>query len=204
MNQNEAFHRIVTYLELDRQEFDDYIAEDDIGGYSPVKEERTFKGPWTIESQIVYALVRCLKPLHTLEIGNLWGNSTHHIAAAIAANGEGQFTSIDKVAPVKQTKPYPIDIDFQIMNVKDWDFAVHADVDFIFEDSAHNATICEHVWKHFSQHAPSGAVIVSHDSEHFIMGPGVREGIERVIAHGRYLSLLIDPGLCGLAMWRKP
>jgi predicted O-methyltransferase YrrM len=49
--------------------------------------------PWCLES--LYLLVRALRPRVVVETGVLYGASSAHLLAALAANGEGELYSVD-------------------------------------------------------------------------------------------------------------
>jgi hypothetical protein len=213
MELTKAVYSVADFFGFDWYEFFKYIGEDTLGGYHPDASKRTFDyGPWEVEMQFLYAIIRMIKPCHVLEIGNIWGNSTSHICAALRANGQGDLFSIDIADPYGENEggfPFvrPEEFDdvaqFEIMDVFDFDFAGNNHFDLVFDDSAKTEQEVAHTWGNFAAHMPSGAVIVAHDSEHERLGPLVRAGIGHVLERHEYLSIQIEPALCGLAMWRK-
>lgn len=192
-------------FDLDADTLIRYTDEDNIGGHhsDPNKQGwKCAKGIWGVEGQIIYALIRALKPTMTLEIGNCWGTSTKHICTAVSQNGIGQIQTID----IRKTDVVPLEHRHIVTSIQadlfEFDYDLTPPIDFLFEDSFHTADMVAHVWAEFKEHAASGAMIVSHDAGHFRAGAQVREGIERVMSD--YAVYLIEPSNCGLAMWRKP
>lgn len=208
MHLDDVIDGLANYLECNPKQFRRFVEEDAIGGYHPDKSKRTFDfGPWEVEMQVLYAIIRAVQPLHILEVGNIWGNSTSHICEALRQNGMGYLTSIDTNDQLLQTEIHKQFLDvaaFLVMNVFDYPFSQWPH-DFIFDDSAKTDEEVFFVWSQFVQYAPKGAVIVAHDSEHERLGPIVRGAIKRALdgTGQEYLSMQIDPALCGLAVARK-
>lgn len=199
---NVALDKIAAYLNLDAEQLRDYAQEDTVGGWH---ENKTLAkwivgSVWEVEGQILYALVRALKPARSLEVGYFYGCSLSHMAEALMANGAGAIETVDKYPMAEIPDRYTSIARLIRADAFQWQW--NGGYDFVFEDAAHSNHLAAHIWQEFNAHAPSGAVIVSHDSEHYLVGQAVREGLETV-THD-YLSLLVDPGRCGLAIWRKP
>ena len=207
----QACKRIADFLGLNGSELLAYALEDEIGGYHHDQTLRTFDhGIWGVEGQVLYALVRALSPLHILEVGNCWGNSTSHLADAVLRNGVGKITTLDLEQPVYEgIPPYQVPdryapvVTVVYKDLREFNYRTKPRLDFVFEDAWHTEELTGHVWREFAQWAKPGAVIVSHDSEHFSVGVNVQRGIEQMVPKGEYLSLAIDPADCGLAIWRK-
>jgi predicted O-methyltransferase YrrM len=202
MNLSEALHRIAEYLNLSADELIAYAGEDTVGGYH--EDASLAKWPmgsvWEVEGQILYAIVRALKPKRSLAIGHLEGCSSAHICEALHANGSGKLDIIDKNDEVTLDSQYA-----GIAKLKQADLFTYrwprGGYQFVFEDAMHTEETTEKSWRVFHDKAQPGSVIVSHDSEHYRIGDGVKRGIERVTTD--YISLLIEPGKCGLAIGRK-
>jgi hypothetical protein len=201
----DALAVIGLYLEIDPKLLIEYAEEDQLGGFHLDKKFRTFPhGIWGVEGQIIYALIRATRPKHILEIGNCWKNSTLHIGDAVLANGVGKVTTFDLEVLLNVPEKYQSFMKSRRVDLREFNYQTRPLLDFVFEDSFHTEKLVAHVWREFATHARSGAIIVSHDSEHFIVGAGVHAGIKQVVDPGDYLSLAIDPSDCGLALWRKP
>jgi len=214
---NEALGRIAQRFGFDHAELIAYAEDDEIGGYHSDDSQRRItedgklaKGIWGVEGQIIYALIRASTPRHVLEVGNCWGTSTLHIGEAVLTNGKGKLTTLDLPEPSHGGDPFTIPERYEGITTAiyedlfDFNYKTRPLLDFVFEDALHATAQVAHVWGNFAQYAKSGAVIVSHDSEHHQAGVHVQAGIEQVVAKGEYLSLAIAPADCGLAMWRKP
>jgi predicted O-methyltransferase YrrM len=141
------------------------------------------------------------KPSHVLEVGNTWGTSTQHICEALLRNGKGKLTTID-LGEFKVPARYKKIAKAKVTDLFDFNYKAVPRFDFVFEDGGHDGGAVTHVWEQFMKHAKKSAVIVSHDSEHFRLGPLVQSEIRQTNAD--YLSVAIAPADCGLAMWRKP
>jgi len=201
----DALTAIGLYLEIEPKLLIDYAEEDQLGGYHHDIKERTFPhGIWGVEGQIIYALIRATRPRHILEIGNCWKNSTLHIGDAVLANGKGKVTTFDLEVLLQVPEEYQSFMKSQREDLRNFNYRTRPLLDFVFEDSFHTEELVSHVWKEFAEHARKGAIIVSHDSEHFREGERVQAGIKQVVDPGDYLSVAIDPADCGLALWRKP
>jgi predicted O-methyltransferase YrrM len=192
---------------------DAYAHEDPHGGYHAAYDDGFPSGSlWRVEGQILYALVRALRPANALELGTWHGASATHILQAIHDNKYGGLTCIDnraygnveiggmipaplkKLAFVHQTR---IETFFPHAIKEGWTY------DFIFEDAMHLAPQVEFVWQHADKLLNPGGVIVSHDAMHAGAGEAVREGIAQAGYGEKTLNLLISPADCGFAIWRK-
>ena len=206
MNHKEAAQTIGEFFNFDADEFYGYMTEDTIGGWHTSEEHATWPcgSIWGIEGQIIYALVRMLKPEVLLEIGNFRGCSTTHLAAALHENKGGHLTSFDLYPLAKVPPKYKSRVTLFTHDLYKYDYDVTPKIDFLFQDDYHSLYSTEYVWRNFMEHAAPGGVIVAHDSEHEEAGPVVRAGIETVVDASDYLSILVEPSQCGLAMGRKP
>jgi len=211
-----ALERIAAFLGLDANELYQYALEDKIGGYHHDKSQRRVnddgtlaKGIWGVEGQVVYALIRALRPRHVLEVGNCYGTSSRHIGEAILANETGKVTTLDLHEPIYEgLAPFPIPERYEAFmkpvysDLMEFNYNTRPKLDFVFEDAYHTTEQVEHVWSETMKYAKPGAVVVSHDSEHFSVGPTVRKGVQNAIGD-RWVSVAIDPADCGLIVGRK-
>ena len=191
-------------FDIDSDELHAYTEEDTLGGWDEDTQKRkwTVGSVWEIEAQILYALVRALKPKRVLEIGTYYGCSTAHLCEALQRNGMGTLTTID-IYPLAEIPDQYREIGELIrMDLFDYEFSEDDPIDFVFEDSTHSKEMCQHIWNGFVKQNLPGSVIISHDSEHYLVGDTVKSGIEAAGVMD-YQSYLIDPAKCGLAMWRK-
>src|SRR6185369_14497583 len=94
---NEVLTMIAAQVKADPKALIEFAAEDKLGGYHINEALRTFAmgSCWGVEGQILYALVRWLKPKVIAEIGGWAGCSAAHLALAVKANGVGKIFSID-------------------------------------------------------------------------------------------------------------
>lgn len=211
---NAALIRIASHLKLDPVELAEYAKEDTIGGYHADESQRQWPvgSLWAVEGQILYALVRALKPKLCLELGTYHGCSATHIASAIKRNDNGGWlVCVDNGhdAPHAPAIGHLIpDSVRDVIELVDKDIVEYVKsaagwVGFIYEDGFHSLEQVEAVWHEIQRLLIPGGVAVSHDSCHFIVGDNVSEGIRRAgvmdAAHH-----LVSPSDCGLAIWRKP
>ena len=203
MNLSEALHKIAVTYDLNETELAAYAQEDTIGGYheNPAYCKWPMGSVWEVEAQIVYALARALKPQMVIEIGSYYGCSTHHIAEALWQNGAGKLISIDISFMYKVPERYAHIIEQLNTDLFDYHMSPNT-VDFVFEDSMHTVKSTTHIWNEFKANGKPGAIIVSHDSEHETEGIAVRGAIATITPN--YISMLVQPGKCGLGIWRKP
>lgn len=208
MNLNEALTLIATRLNLDPQALIDFAAEDNVGGWDT--DERLHGWPngsvWSVEGKVLYALVRALRPQRCVEFGTWYGCSASHITSALKANGSGKLVCVDHHGfGGIRIKPDLLDyVEFVSMNLHNYLPETTETFDFIFEDAEHWVEQVEAVWSD-AVHSPllnPGGVIVSHDAMHFTAGVAVQAGITAADVED-VLSVLIEPGDCGLALWRK-
>lgn len=214
MNLDQALEAIADYLEIDADALRAATAQDDFGGYHVDKANEKFPAGsiWGVEGQVLYALVRVLQPQNLVELGVYHGASSTHILAALQANGTGTLNSVDHHSGDSGA----IAIGGHIPDAQKPDFHFHemraqaylgklkdASADLIFEDAFHDPIGTAEIWALAVDKLMPGGVIVSHDSEHFIVGAGVKEGV-KTAGVSDYLSLLIEPSDCGLLIWQKP
>lgn len=203
MNLNDALAQIAGLYDLDTNDLIAYAAEDEVGGFNFDETLRKWQvgSIWEVEGKILYALIRTLKPKYCVEIGSWLGCSSHHIAEALLRNGSGKLTCVDLVFRFEPPGRYANVVKYVQADLFTWKMPQQR-IDFLFEDAAHSTEQVAHVWSEFAKNAKLGAMIVSHDAKHYLVGEQVRAGIEQVTED--YQAFLVEPSDCGLALWRKP
>lgn len=181
-----------------------YAAEDTIGGYHSDKALQQYPSGaiWGAEGQMLYALIRHFKPLNVLEVGTGRGVGTLHIAAAIAANGNGAtLTSVD--SGVTGYKPVKSHLATYVKSdaVAYLESVPDESLDFIFEDLDHSARTVFDVATLAESKLKMGGILISHDAAHYNVGKAVQEGYWHA---AMYIDVfLIPPCDCGLSFWQK-
>lgn len=153
-----------------------------------------------MEGQIIYAIVRTMRPLNVLEYGVCGGCSSTHILQALADNEKGKLTSFD-VNDV--TLPGPQDY---LRNR--WEFIrangithkygdYHCDI--CFEDTSHT----HHSTTNLVEKALElGAkCIIVHDIANATSGAEIRRALDEVLGKENYLVILTEDSNLGLAIW---
>jgi predicted O-methyltransferase YrrM len=206
MNLDEALTMIAADIGLDADELIAYAAEDNIGGYHA--DESLSRWPigslWEVDGQVLYALVRALRPASIVEMGAHRGASTAHIAAALKANGTGELYSVDILESTGDLLPdeYRDVVTFVYKDAVEYLNSTRRKFDMAFEDMMHTAEQVLAVCGELKTRVRPGGLVLHHDSEHFVVGSEVRAGLE---ASGvAYRSVLIAPADTGLAWWRMP
>lgn len=210
MNLNQAIKELATYYKLDAKELAVYADECAIGGWddkhngtqtrngNPVWEIGSI---WEVEGKLLYALIRAIKPAHVVEVGSYHGCSTTHICEALLKNKKGKLTSVDVNSQFKPPTKYKPVLKQVKKDVLDFIFPKTPKVDFVFEDAVHSPELVSHVWMQLKLNAKKGAVILSHDAEHYLVGDNVKLGIDTVTTE--YKTMLVEPSDCGFAYWKK-
>lgn len=190
-----------------------YAREDPHGGYNSAYDDGFPTGSlWRVEGQVLYALVRALRPLNVLELGTWHGASATHLLQGIADNKAGGLTCIDSRAYGDITiggmipqalKPLATMHDTRIETFLPRAIQEGWTYDLIFEDGMHDAEQVEFVWKHADKLLNPRGMIISHDACHAIAGEAVREGIAKAGYEGKTTNVLIAPADCGFALYRK-
>lgn len=212
MQRNDALRAIAQQFDLNADELIAYAAEDPHDGWDEGKGSWISGSVWTVEGQVLYALVRTLKPLNILEFGTADGCSTTHMAAALKANGSGRIISVDMNDYAGRNIPTELReyVTIEVSLVADWLHQPRPRFDFVYEDSEHTIETTAAVWAWGRAHVTQGGAVLSHDAVHPAIGHLVKAGIEQSGAQGvRYYPL--DPALSlgatqtgmGFAMWRQ-
>ncbi len=203
MDINQAIAIIAERYNLNENELKVYALEDEVGGYHTAKSLSKWEigSLWAVEGKILYSLIRALKPLHIVEVGSYHGCSTTHICEALLKNNKGRLTSVDVIHRFKVPAKYKKLVRQIQTNAMNYTFPKTPKVDFVFDDAMHSEVMTSYIWRQFRTSGKKGGMIVSHDSEHHLVGHDVKAGIEHITSD--YLSLLVQPSDCGLAMWRN-
>lgn len=208
-----ACNAIGQFLDLNPSNMIRYAHEDPHGGYNSAYDDGFPTGSlWRVEGQVLYALVRALRPLNVLELGTWHGASATHILQGVADNKAGGLTCIDSRAygdiviggMIPQAlKPLAFIHDMRIETFIPRAIQEGWTYDLIFEDGMHDMEQVEFVWKHADKLLNPRGMIISHDACHAIAGEAVREGIAKAGYEGKTTNVLISPADCGFALYRK-
>lgn len=204
----EALPIIADYLHLDSAQLTAYALEDKEVGKDTVGEQPGYI-PFGADGQLLYALVRILRPQRILESGVDEGGSINHMAAALIANGDktAHITGVD----IRDDNPggyihsklrkYATIISQDIKYFVERDDATG--FDFIHEDSSHEVHTVRAVYENLPKLMPNGGVIVSHDLFTGV-GPAIKTGIKDSGFEGKPLYIQYDESPCGWAIMRYP
>jgi predicted O-methyltransferase YrrM len=166
-------------------------------------------GAWMVgslfrqEGQILYALVRALRPVHVVELGTHVGCSATHMAQALAANEHGTLHAVDVWEGAGAQ--IPNDLRPRIQQhftdgaawLRDTDIAP----DMVYEDALHGIDMTRDMWQAGLSKVRAGGFIISHDAAHWLVGAEVRGGIEAAGIHD-YFVVCPDGCECGLAIYQ--
>jgi predicted O-methyltransferase YrrM len=193
------------YLGIEIDTLYPFAEGDTIGGYHPDETQRKWDvgAIWGVEGQIIYALIRALKPLNCVEIGSGRGCATNHIADALHANGVGHLTTIDR----GNTPTIHVGLEDLVTvlpgDAIEWLMAKDDNsIDFIFEDGDHSEDACHAIGELAKRKLRPGGVLVAHDAAHFMVGQDVTGGFDRA-GLSTYRVYLTEPSDCGLLVWQK-
>lgn len=197
-----------------------YIDEDHVGGYHVQAALATWPSGsvWESEGQMLYALVRYLKPEHVVEIGCLYGCSTTHIASALLKNGSGWVTSVDNGANGQRGELIPLDKRevIKLVNGDGGDYLeglADNSVDFIFEDAGHGEEDVYRFTVLAMRKLKPGGLLINHDAMHDLAyygdgnkvpaddGQKIRAGLTR--AGVQFQTYKPHESDCGFAVTRK-
>jgi len=223
----ETLQLVAAQVKADPRELQEFAAEDDLGGYHINEAMRVFPmgSLWGVEGQILYALIRYLKPLTVVEIGGLSGCSTSHLAAAIKRNGFGEVISVDngtleavhgELIP-NHLRPY---VTLIRANGEDW-LSEQDDqsIGFIFEDASHETELVATLSRLALRKLQPGGFLVNHDAPKTFswdgnyqpgsigapyspVGKAVQDGLAQANAYFRLY--LPEPSDCGIALTVAP
>lgn len=207
-----ALAKIAARFDLPSDDLTAYATEDDHTGWDQGAGDWPTGSLWRVEGQVLYALIRALKPATVLELGTWHGCSATHMLAALARNGHAAtLTSVDnnievtgQPSVIGEMIPDPLRERWQSVHDDILHFVTTTDqtYDFIFEDGFHDTPQVTAVWQAAQRLLNPGGFIVSHDAMHFIVGEGIRAGIAAAGVDD-VLCLDVKPSDCGLAVWKK-
>lgn len=205
MNLDTALTKLATRYDLDAEALRDYAAEDEVGGYhsDPKQAAWPMGSLWTVEGQVLYALIRATRPANVLELGTYAGCSTAHIEAALKKNRKGSLVTVDNLHD-NRTPATDYGKRVSVVHEEATAYLVASTdtFDFIFEDLTHTVTLTAQVWAAARNRLSADGFLVSHDAAHYIVGQAVRDGIQQAGVTDAWVGL-IAPSDCGLAVWRN-
>ena len=172
-----------------------YAEEDTFGGFDTGWHTGSL---WEVEGKFLYAVVRALGIRKVLEIGTNVGCSTTHLLAAVKANG-GKVTSIDKWAGAGQDIPEDLRDAWEFIPTEAiaWTEKTRRKFELVYEDGAHSTAFTEAILRNVLKMNPK--VIVSHDAEHFLVGPAITAAWMNVFGEHGFTSTRMEPSDCGVA-----
>lgn len=208
MNLKQACNKIGAQLNIDGKQLYEYAISDDIGGYNsdPKASKWEIGSIWEVEGQILYGLVRILKPKMVINLGVHLGCSVTHIAQAMKDNEEGVLIAVDRVnwdikKLDKSLRPYVTFVNQDAVDYVKNDMPSRR-VDMIFEDLSHDTGEIATIWEDAIKKVKNDALLINHDSEHHIVGDAVRASWALVNMQG-VQSYLVEPSDCGLSIWQN-
>lgn len=198
MTLEEALAQLAGELNIDATDLIAYAAEDTIGG----RDTGSFPpmSTFAAEGQVLYALIRALKPQQVVEVGVDSGGTSTHILSALKANGTGKLWSVDIKEQVGQNVPDDLRSLWTLVAGQDaLSVKLPEHVDFCFEDGPHDYDFTFRILIRLRALTPR--IILSHD-----MFTGRIYGgfdVEQAFADALGVStgLLIEPSFCGLGYW---
>jgi len=218
MDLQQACNLIAAQVHTDAAQLYQYAMSDTLGGYHIDESQRRWPmgSLWGVEGQILYALVRALKPQRVVQIGGWGGCSAMHLALACKDNGSGQVVSVDNGSEgaahgsliTDDLKPF---IELVNADGATWLAAQpDASVDLLFEDASHATELVRAIAGLALTKVQPGGVMVNHDAAHDFayvgggqrvpspVGWQIREGLAQ--AHVYFRPYLIEPSDCGLSV----
>jgi predicted O-methyltransferase YrrM len=209
---NDALRAIAQQFDLNADELIAYAAEDPHDGWDEGRGSWSSGSVWTVEGQVLYALVRALKPQRVIEFGTADGCSATHIAEALRANGDGYLTCFDRNEWAGRYIPDDLRETVLIKQaiVSSSRLEGAGFPNFVYEDSDHTTETVGAVWQWARKHVTRGGAVISHDALHPAIGHKVKAGIAQSSAEGvRYYPLTPAPEVGatqtgqGFAIWRQ-
>jgi hypothetical protein len=175
---NAILEMLAIDLQLDVDELKSYAAEDNIGGW---EEGKGSDNPWPIgsihpvEGQIIYALIRAMRPDVVVEFGVAAGCSSKHILKALVKNRKGKLFSYDPVAaPLVKRFTDAENKRWKLVRMRGEDAILPA-AEIVVEDTDHTiestSALCEAALN------CEPRLILAHDAEHFLVGEAVKAGM---------------------------
>lgn len=170
-------------------------AEDNIGGFhaDPAQRQWPMGSMYGVEGQVLYALVRAMRPSLVYEIGADSGCSATHILTALEVNKKGKLVSVDRHESAGRLIPDNLRRRWKLLAGEAKDL-VPESADIVLEDIDHGPQTQEllSLLKNCKMR-----LVLSHDAEHWLVGAEVRKGFQN--AFGSCETVLISPSDCGYA-----
>lgn len=159
------------------------------------------------EGQILYALVRALKPKQIAEVGTWYGCSATHMAQALEDDGQkhAPINCID-ISPNGSMIPSRLRQHINLTAADGCEYLSSLDdnsLGLFYEDASHSFEDVRGLWKLALNKVEPGGVIISHDPESAVVGADVIAGVEAA-GIADYLIVRVPPSDCGLLIYRKP
>lgn len=213
MSLEQALQQIAEQLGLSAEALIVYANSDDIGGWDQGVSGWTggvatwpIGSIWSVEGQVLYALVRALDVQVAAELGTLAGCSASHIAQAMLDKSSGELVCVDpdRVAGYLLLYDRAQVVTFAHEHSTTWLESQPANsLDLLFTDTPKNAAVTEAEIEQAVRLLRPGGVMVIHDAVHFLAGAEIQAGIQVSGLEG-WQTYRIDPSDCGLAIWQKP
>lgn len=186
---------------LDPVDLWEYSQEDGVQGWDDGA------GPWLagsiygLEGQILYALVRALKPDWVVQIGGWMGCSATHIGMALKANQQGRLSAVD-INPNQCSQLWAEARPYVDLITSDGVAFLHSQadqtIDLLFEDAEHTVALTQALVEAALPKLAPGGFIINHDAGHYRVGADVRQALEQ--AGWDYDIYKPEPAQCGLAI----
>jgi hypothetical protein len=206
MNLQDALRQIAATGNLNADELIAFAAEDTVGGRDTRHGQSVSEGQtdwpgmstFAAEGQIIYALVRALRPEQIVEIGVDSGGTTTHILTALAANGTGKLYSVDINPGCGSAVPDHLKAPWTFV-AGDGLTANLPPADFCFEDGSHELEFTRAMLTRLKALAPR--IILSHDyySHEVYGGFFVKQAFDEVLPGGQ--GIKVDGAFTGLGLW---
>ncbi len=198
MNRDDALRQIAADGKLDAAALIAYANENHVGG----RDTGAWPGMsvFAAEGEMIYALVRALKPRQVVEIGVASGGTTTHILTALEANGSGTLYSVDLDPQAGVSVPAALRQRWTFVTGDALAAPLPEWADFVFEDGEHGFDFTKRMLLRLKTLNPQ--VILSHDAlthltygEAFQVLPAFKEAL------GTDRTVLTDGSIAGLAYW---
>lgn len=198
MRLDEALQQIASDAGLDAAELIRYAAEDRIGG----RDTGDWPGMSThaAEGQVIYALVRALRPERVVEVGVDSGGTSTHILSALEANGMGALWSVDINPDCGAMVPAHLRHRWTFVNADALTVEFPERANFIWEDGEHGYPFTFKVLTRLKALNPR--MLLSHDYyTHLTYGEAFQVQRAFVDALGVDRGVLIAGAFTGLGYW---
>lgn len=197
MKLDDALRQIAADGGLNADELIAYAAEDTVGG----RDTGNWSGMsvFAAEGQILYALVRALRPAQVVEIGVASGGTSTHILSALEANDHGVLYSVDIEANCGLDVPEHLRHRWTFVVGDALTAELPAQADFCFEDGSHAYEFTRDMLLRLKALNPR--VILSHDyyTHETYGGFFVKQGFDEALPGGT--GVKIDSAFTGLGYW---